>query len=515
MKKLFWGDAHYNLRAGYIGRIEEIYKYHREQHLVDFVMIAYYPHARSQPLPGGYQGEIPEPHELQKQNWNILRDFAEKYCNAPELPVFPGYEWHGNSSYGDHNVFFRKDPPSEIFHFATLPELYNALREYGKDAMAIPHHTAYIPGVRSKNWNVHDEKLSPVSEIFSSHGCSETDEEHMGLRYVMGMSPGVSGGTYEDALDMGIRSGAIASGDNHADMINVFNNGLTGIYATELSNEAVWQAFIDRHTYGVTGDRIKLDFRSGDNIMGDIIEKLQNDSLTVDITGCDAIDRIELLRNNNVIATHCHQGTWQKPASGNIRAKIRYEYGWGPSPFKIDPTAIPAQNWQGRLKVKGGIISGVERYFTRWGQRIEKVSDNEISFDFTCKPDIEHGIPVNQSVLVEIEGNPETVLELDGEKLHDTCSLAEAMNQSKMIYSPEWTGEFIKEKYGIGWKDVERHDNWYYFANKIKRHRAIPEAGYRKTWKIENLENVRPANYRIRVEQRNGQKAWSSPIWAE
>ncbi len=71
--------------------------------------------------------------------------------------------------------------------------------------LAIPHHTAYVPGVRSKNWSVHDEQISPFAEIFSVHGCSESDEEWIGLRHNRNMGPGVSGGTIEDALDRGIR----------------------------------------------------------------------------------------------------------------------------------------------------------------------------------------------------------------------------------------------------------------------------------------------------------------------
>jgi hypothetical protein len=51
-------------------------------------------------------------------------------------------------------------------------------------------------------------------------------------------------------------------------------------------------------------------------------------------------------------------------------------------------------------------------------------------------------------------------------------------------------------------------------AYKAKVHRAIPEAGYTARMEFQDDEPLQgEANYRVRVEQRNGQRAWSSPIW--
>jgi hypothetical protein len=49
-----------------------------------------------------------------------------------------------------------------------------------------------------------------------------------------------------------------------------------------------------------------------------------------------------------------------------------------------------------------------------------------------------------------------------------------------------------------------------------KIHRVIPEAGYSARLNIEDDMPLKgETNYRIRVEQRNGQRAWSSPIWVK
>ena len=61
--------------------------------------------------------------------------------------------------------------------------------------------------------------------------------------------------------------------------------------------------------------------------MGSRLGQAARREISVRVRGADAIDRIELLRNGRVIATHCHQGTWDLegriltgPAGGAMRA---------------------------------------------------------------------------------------------------------------------------------------------------------------------------------------------------
>ena len=56
----------------------------------------------------------------------------------------------------------------------------------------------------------------------------------------------------------------------------------------------------------------------------------------------------------------------------------------------------------------------------------------------------------------------------------------------------------------------------FHVAHKVKIHRAVPEAAFKATWEIEDDEPLAGETaYRVRVEQRNGQRAWSSPIWMQ
>ena len=103
------------------------------------------------------------------------------------------------------------------------------------------------------------------------HGYSETDEEWIGLRKNLYMGPGQGGGTYQEALDRGYHVGAVCSTENWGDMAGHYGNGGMAYLAWELSRESLWEAFKVRRVYGVTGDRILVDFRVGGALMGSVI----------------------------------------------------------------------------------------------------------------------------------------------------------------------------------------------------------------------------------------------------
>ena len=74
--------------------------------------------------------------------------------------------------------------------------------------------------------------------------------------------------------------------------------------------------------------------------------------------------------------------------------------------------------------------------------------------------------------------------------------------------------ELVRETTGIEPEAARRGDAYYQLACKAKLHRIIPESGYTATFGFTDTEQLETEfHYRVRVEQRNGQRAWSSPIW--
>lgn len=196
---IFWGESHDNTYqfADPPAPIEECLA--RAAAHLDFYAAAYYTTCSPAFEPGGHLSESTRPHKVPVEVWKdderLDREWAEvkAACREADQPgrfvTFPGYEWQGDATGGDHNVS-SPDDDLPIFRVATLRELYDRLR--GLRAVAIPHHTAYRPGCRGRDWSVYDERLSPYTEIYSVHGCSETDEEWVGMRQNSHMGPPVA-----------------------------------------------------------------------------------------------------------------------------------------------------------------------------------------------------------------------------------------------------------------------------------------------------------------------------------
>jgi hypothetical protein len=378
--------------------------------------------------------------------------------------------------------------------------------------MVIPHHTAYMPGIRGKDWSVHDERLTPFAEIYSSHGCSEDDGEWIGLRSNRNMGPNTSGGTTEDGLDRGYKLGIICSNDSHYGLPAVYGMGTMACYARELTRESLWEAFAARRVYGVTGDRIVLDFSVNGAPMGSVIRAKGPVRINATVRCTDALDRIELLRNNRVIATHCHAGTWEPLTGGErIRCKFRVEAGWNPIPDRLPNQGD--KHWHGRLEVPDGVIVSVEKCWKTLGQRVDKPGGRGCEFEFRT----EQGMGMHiESTVFEIEARPadRIVIEIDNKRVDMT--LAEAMAGSRLVHFMDENFGLIERTFGIDATKLPRNDRVYFLGPKCKIHRAVPEAGL--VGGLEFVDQAPPAgtnHYRIRVTQRNRQMAWSSPVWVE
>ena len=191
------------------------------------------------------------------------------------------------------------------------------------------------------------------------------------------------------------------------------------------------------------------------------------------------------------------------------RCKLRIEAGWGGE-----------HEWAGSIRVPNGVIRSVERCWKDFGQSVGKPGGHRCDFTFQTKPKIQAvHLPIEkytEATVFEIEARSgdSVLLELDGKKL--AMTLAEAMGRSQIIYFPEEVEARIQARHGIDPSTLLRPDPFYYSSRKAKVHRAIPEAGFTAAWDYTDSEPSTGRNhYRVRVHQRNGSVAWSSPVWVE
>jgi hypothetical protein len=245
--------------------------------------------------------------------------------------------------------------------------------------------------------------------------------------------------------------------------------------------------------------------------MGSTIEASRRQEVRVKVRGSDAVDRIEVLRDGRVMATHCHQGVWDIPRPGvRTRFKLRIEVGWGPRPNELD---MPDRRWRGELSLSEGRFLNYEPCWVSPGQGVPKL-DGETA-TFAMRSSTGDAIKPRQNALVfEFEAVPEAELMIRLNGLEERGNVLSFANGSRVMWFRDECVRTLHERCGLEPGSHEREDPYYHMAYKAKLHRAIPEAGYQAEFVVEDDETISgETHYRVRVEQRNGQRAWSSPIW--
>jgi len=390
--KLYWGDMHTQFEPGadessqdWEARLRLALESARDY--VDFLPIVFYPAFFSR-LPGGPCTESAGMRPQFIQPWETVKRLVREYDDPGRFITFPAYEWTGDCTrWGDHNVFFNEDAPPRDLSMH-VDDLFRNLRLHS--ALAIPHHTGYMLGNRGKDWDHHDEALSPFMEVFSNHGSSEGCGTPYSMNQNGQMSPRTSGGTLIDGLSRGYRLGVIASGHNASGFGGIWGLGLAATWTDELTRNGLWEAFHKRRTYGVTGDRIRLEFRLNDGFMGDVVPADKVGRIAVHVSCTRVLDQIEVIRDGRVVHTHCHNGSWQMPTNGTIRAKIPIEVGWGPT--ESYGFTVGEHAWQGHLAISQGKLVSAEGYFTTHGQRLKRRSDREMRFMLRTIDRRDHGL---------------------------------------------------------------------------------------------------------------------------
>jgi hypothetical protein len=198
-----------------------------------------------------------------RKHWPKTRELL-RAANSKDFTALLGYEWH-SSHFGDYCLIFPEDQP-DLY----LPDHVEKLLDFAaeKEALAIPHHLAYARGWRGANFDYFASAVSPVVEIFSEHGCSESVTSPVGdfIRHSMGGR--VTENTVERQLAKGLRFGFVASSDDHRGYPGAFGEGMVAVWAHDVSPSSLIEAIRKRRTYAITGDRIVLDFTLNDHPMG-------------------------------------------------------------------------------------------------------------------------------------------------------------------------------------------------------------------------------------------------------
>jgi len=416
--------------------------------------------------------------QVTDETWAHINRVVKEYNQPDKYITFLGYEWSGTTPVGgDHNIYFLNDNQKihRSYHWqidmdksdgsdrSPISKLWEEFKNRD-DVMAVPH-----VGGRYGNLDFYNSDFIHNVEIHSHHGT---------FQWLL-----------EDALKRNLKVGVVAASDDHTcrpglsyptrvtsrggfvsfDVIG----GYTGIYAKKLTRKTLWDALKNRHCYGTTGKRIILDVKCGTHIMGDEFSVNKPPVIDVFVAGSDLISEIEIKRNLETIYRYSDSLTLKKNT-----IKIQW------SGVRVRSRGKKT-NWDGSLSVKNGSIKNLKQFaFNQPDEGANILSNQEIVWNSNTSGDID-------GIEVELEYNDNTQLIFNTQPVSFTM----AMKQLKQ-------GRIIKEGGGINLM--------------VEVSFAKEEISNIANISFEDKDIVKGNNpYWIKVTQKDGHMAWSSPMYIE
>ncbi|MCC7208739.1 MAG: hypothetical protein IT323_15635 [Anaerolineae bacterium] len=492
----YFGDIHNHCAVGYgHGSLEDALTNARLQ--LDFACVT--PHAHWPDMPTGDPAlaDVVAYHEMgfarAAAAWPDVQDQVQAANLDSRFVTFLGFEWH-SMQYGDHCIYYR-DGRGDILRAPDLDTMRAALRalaQRGVAALLLPHHIGYRQGYRGINWATFTPEFSPVVEIMSMHGASESGDAPYPYLHTMGPRDGRS--AYRHGLAAGHIVGVMGSTDHHSAHPGSYGSGRLGVWAESLSRAAIWDAICQRRTVALTGDNIRARFSLNGAPLGSVLAFTPEREARIDVTGGGTIREIELVHNGETIhrwhTPHLASPNWDAPC------KVAVEVGWAERDVNVD--------WAVDLAVENGDLVSVEPRF-RGHSIVAPSAAEQDSYQFSrwarVGPDglrLETrtwgnptGTTANtQGVCLEVRGGPGTRLSgrINGKPVTITLAdLAEGPHS-------DYLGGFLTPAYCF--------------------HAAAPHHSYHLAGSFSHRgTGDRPDWYMLRIGQHNGQWAWTSPIW--
>lgn len=489
--RLCWGDLHNHNEVGYAqGSLQRSIENARE-HLDFFAFTGHASWHDMPKMPGDRHMKWVRGFEAHANHWPKTRQMIRE-ANTDDFVAFLGYEWHSNR-FGDYCMIFAEDQP-ELF----LPDHVEKLLDFAEAnrALAVPHHVAYAQGWRGANFDHFRPAASPIVEIFSEHGLSESDTaRYPYIRH--SMSGRSTANTIQRQLLRGLRFGFVASSDSHRGYPGAYGEGVVGVWTRDLSPGSLFEAMRRRRTYAATGDRIVLDVALNGRSMGSQLGAVADREIDVHVIGQDAISAVELVRNGRVIDRHFSDDHAHRPLKLPGRAKCRIQYGWGPwAALDLGHTC----RWDMTIRIDRGRFRQVVPCFQsgpfeeELRDRVRVVSPTEIRLQsYTSRVQCFAEDPT-KALVCELEGGPDAVLSVELRAPTEQlvrARLADLVDDNVVTFTGVFTSESCIIQRLVGASE---------YSAAVRFHdRRPPEQG--------------PDWYYVRVTEKNDQMAWSSPIW--
>jgi hypothetical protein len=187
--------------------------------------------------------------------------------------------------------------PGKVQDRAAEDDTFRLYAELDRTGGICTSHTSATG--QGTNWMTgFDSAVEPIVELFQGyHSAYESPDGPLSWKAgdVSVHGSFEPAGYVQNALAKGYRLGFQASSDHISTHLSY-----ACVYAESLDREALLAGMRARHTYAAT-DNIILDVRSGEHMMGDDFAVREAPALQVHIEGTAPIERVELIRDNEVV----------------------------------------------------------------------------------------------------------------------------------------------------------------------------------------------------------------------
>lgn len=491
----FYGDLHNHCALSYgHGSLEQALA--RAARQLDFVSVTGHAHWPDMPVDDPRVAHIVDFHVEGFARLDRLwpGHFRTLRAAGDGLTVFPGYEIH-SCEFGDLTILYRDLDQTGLVRADDPAALRAALAaRYGDRAMAFPHHLGYRRGARGVNWDAFDAALSPVAEIVSMHGLAEAS---LGDRpFLHSMGPGDGRSTAQHGLAQGHVFGFLGNTDHHSGYPGSYGHGRSVIHAPDGSRASLWNALRARSTGALTGDCAHLFLTVDRTPPGGIIGPSAAPVARLEAVGGSFIDAIDLVRNGRVVTRVTPEITPSaiENGTGEIETLLVLELGWG--------GRGTAHDWTGEIRLEGGtllaveprlrgpeIVSPLEGTETGCDNDLVEAEGETIRFAIRARSNPNNATASTQSIAARIRIAPEARIHatFDGERV--TVGAARLMDGALSgnlgpIDSPAWR-----------FHPLPLPADWQWQGRPAIAPLAAGDWIY------------------ARMRQKNGQWAWTSPVF--
>jgi hypothetical protein len=466
--RIFWGETHgHSGWAEGLGLVDAYFEFAREQSRLQFVTLS--------------------EHDLWMDlgEWALMKDAVNAHHRPGRFETLMGYEWTVDAAFGGHNIVLYRNPDEARLlsrqRYPYLEALHAGLREHvnEEDVIVVPH--AHMPG----DWTTSDPGLERLVEIASYHG----QFEWFGRRFLdHGWEVGFIGSSDDHTGSPGYRPRAYGTPGSDG------FGGIAAVFAPALDRDAIFDAMRDRHTYATNGARIILQAEMDGVRMGARLPQTGPHTLEGQVIGTSEIASVTLVKNGEPLEVIEYDAAPNGPI-----LEVAFHYDSDPGGLRH---IAPIPTFAGVVRLEGLAASALStpvaaalnsvtetaelaqdgqsaRFSLRSGGRI-----NPIEFVLASEPE-----PGARLILDLSDSRLPGFAEVDLEPIEIRLDALEDGPVSSAIGGEEGSSRVV--------------------VRRIER----PDARERRFTLADPGPSEPGDYYFLRVRQRDGGMAWSSPWW--